>query len=267
MQSVVHARQAGDVWLAEVVGMTLASIWLLGQTPVPEAIARCEALIESGLKDRSNECSIAGNLAVLKAMNGELGSARELLQRSRSALRDLGQGALAASTAIDVMLVEMHGGDLAAAEKEVLGDYEFLSAAGETYALSSLAALLSQVVRDQGRDDEALEYLSVAEATSASDDLESQVAWRSIRAPIAVRAGDFAAAEKLAQGAVELARRTESPMLKANALAEQAEVLKLADRIGEAREAISEAITLATAKGNVVARAQYEAWAVSLGRV
>ena len=39
-----------------------------------------------------------------------------------------------------------------------MADYEFLVRAGETYFFSTMAALLSSVVRDQGRDEDALVF-------------------------------------------------------------------------------------------------------------
>ena len=147
------------------------------------------------------------------------------------------RASIAASTGIDLARVELLAGDLAAAEREVRADYEFLTKAGETYFLSTMAALLSRIVRDQGRDDEALAMTQAAEAAAAADDIESQALWRSIRAPILARAGDLAAAEALARAAVELARKSEAPGLLADTLCELAEVLHLAGNTAEARQA------------------------------
>jgi len=63
-------------------------------------------------------------------------------------------------------------------------DLEFLASRRETYFLSTMAALLARLVREQGRDDEALSLLVDAEQATADDDIESQVLWRAIRAPI-----------------------------------------------------------------------------------
>ena len=70
---------------------------------------------------------------------------------------------------------------------------------GETYVFRPWPDCCRALVRDQGRDDEALIYSKIAEAaTSADDDIESQALWRSIRAPIEARAGNLALAEELA---------------------------------------------------------------------
>jgi class 3 adenylate cyclase/tetratricopeptide (TPR) repeat protein len=263
-RSISHARTAGDDALVAKVAYVLADTALLGSTPVRQAITQCEHLIADGLANRQVECKVMRVLAQLRAMNGELETARALYRNSRALLRDLGQQGTAASGGIDVALVELLGGDLGLAEREIRSDLDFLARAGESYYLSTMTALLSRLVRDQGRDDEALELSRAAEQTTDEDDFDSQALWRATRAPIIARAGDLAAAETLARHAVELVRRSEAPLLQADALAELAVVLKIAGRRDEARAAIEEAIALYGAKGNVVSAARYRNWAADL---
>ena len=96
-------------------------------------------------------------------------------------------------------------------------------------------AILARAVRAQGRDDEALELTRAAEAAAADDDVDAQVLWRGIRAPILARAGDPSEAEALVRAALERARQTEMPSLHAFALAEFGAVLHLANGRDEAR--------------------------------
>jgi class 3 adenylate cyclase/tetratricopeptide (TPR) repeat protein len=260
-RSMAHARRAGNASLVERNNLILANNALYGPLPVPRGIAQCEAIIDQGIADRQNECLILCMLAQLRAMNGDLDAARHLYRRGRALLRDLGQGVFAASTGSDVASVELHGGDLATAEREVQADLKFLAEKGETYLLSSMAAMLARIVRDQGRDIEALELCERAEAASAVDDLEAQARWRMVRAPILARANSMDDAVEMAKAAVDLARRTEGPVLQADALSELAWVLHAAGRPVEAREAIDAAAALYAAKGNVVAGARAAAWA------
>lgn len=264
-RSTEHAKAAGNEHLVARNGLILSNNGLYGPEPVPTAIAQCEALLAEGVRFRQVEAKIMCILAQLKAMNGELNAARALYRDARAKLRDLGKGVFLASTGLAVARVELLGTELAAAEAEVRADYEFLLARGETYVRSTMAALLARIVRDQGRDDEALALSRAAEEAAAADDVESQVLWRAIRAPIIARAGDFAHAEELARGALELVRTSESPSLQAEALTELASVLNLAGKVDEAREAIAEATSLYVAKGDIVSARKAIDWSDQVG--
>jgi class 3 adenylate cyclase/tetratricopeptide (TPR) repeat protein len=251
--SLHHAKLAANDRLAAKVAGTLASIAELGPMPVSEGIAQCEAILADGLGDRQIEATILCTLAELKAMNAELQTARELYRKGRDILRDLGDGVFAARSGISLALVELLDGDLAFAEREVKADYEFLMESGEKYYSSTMAALLSRVLRNQGRDEEAFALTQVAEQNSTREDVDSEALWRSVRAPILARRGDRAAAEALARSAVELVRSTEAPGLQADALFELGTVLEIVGEAELAAETFGEAAALYEAKGNVVA--------------
>jgi len=263
-RSVSYARTAGNERLVAKIGNIFADTALLGATPVRQAIVQCEQLIADGLTDRQVECKVMCILAQLRAMNGELETARALYRQGRAGLRDLGQGVLAASTGIDVALVELLGGDLGLAEREIRADIDFLAKAGASYYLSTMNGLLARLVRDQGREQEALALSKIAEEGADDEDFDSQALWRATRAPILARAGDLSTAEELARTAVELVRRSEAPMLQAEALIELANVMKVAGRPTEAYAAIEDALTLCEAKGNLVSAALCRAFAAGL---
>jgi len=263
-RSNAHARIAGNDHLVARNGLVLSINQLYGATAVPEAIVLCEQLIAEGIRFRQVEARIVCTLAQLKAMNGELQTARALHRRGRAMLQDLGQGVPAASTALSLARIEWLGGNLAEAEREVRGDYAYLEKLGETYVRSTMAALLSRLVRDQGRDAEALALSEAAERISAADDLESQALWRSVRAPIVARAGDVANAEALATTAIRCVRLTESPALQAEVLEEAASMWHIVGNTEKAREAIVEAISLYVAKGDVVSARRAIDWSDKL---
>jgi tetratricopeptide (TPR) repeat protein len=264
-RSMIHARLAGDERLMARNAMGLSISTLQGPTPVPTAIEQCERMLADGLSDRQAESKILCTLAQLRAMNGDFDQARALYRRGRGLLRELGQGLNAAATGIDLLAVELLAGDLATAEREVMADYDFLVRAGENYFLSTIAAMLSRVVRDQGRDDDALNFSALAEEKAAEDDIESQALWRSIRAPILARGGRLAEAEELARHAVGLSQKTDAPTLKADTLADLAGVMLLAGRLEDARQSIGAAISIYRFKGDVVSAARTTDWAARLG--
>jgi tetratricopeptide (TPR) repeat protein len=193
-------------------------------------------------------------------MNGDFEKARTLYRRARSLLHDLGQSVRVASTGLDVIAVELLAGDLAAAEREARADYAFLEQQGETYFLATMAALLGRVVRDQGRDDEALALTQTAENFAGEDDLDAQVFWRTVRAPILARAGEAQKAEALAVTALELARQTEYLGLEADALFELSVVSQLNGNTEQARRALTEACAVYRSKGDRASLERAEEW-------
>jgi len=252
-QALRYSQLAGNERFAARTAGTLGSIALYGPAPVKDAIAQCEQAIQDGLSDRRVEAGLLCVLGSLRAMNGEIQVARSLYQRGREMLLDLGNAVYVATNGIHLGNIELHGGDLARAEKQLREDAELLHRMGERYHLPAVSALLGKIIRDQERDDEALPFLASAEELTSPSDVSSQAFWRAVRAPILARQGRFEEAEELARAAVAMLRQTESIGFEADALVELATVLSLSARRDEALEVVDQAIVLYQKKGNVVA--------------
>jgi tetratricopeptide (TPR) repeat protein len=106
-----------------------------------------------------------------------------------------------------------------------------------------------------GRLDEAIELTVTAEAITPNDDVAAQMLWRQARARILARRGDHGEAKRLARGAVALAEDTDMVNFQADALADFAEIDRLAGRTDEAREHLEQALALYEQKGNLAAAA------------
>jgi tetratricopeptide (TPR) repeat protein len=259
-QLISHARRAGNERLVARSALGMALSALLGPTPVPQAIAQCESALAGGLGDRQVSSVIQCKLARLRAMNGESETARTQYHSARALLRELGQGVQAASTGIDVAIVELLAGDPSAAERELRPDYAFLEARGEAYFLSTMASLLARAVSQQGRDEEALALSEIAEVSAAKHDTGAQVLWRAVRARILARAGQTSEAEVLAQAACEAARKSGMPILKADTLVDLAAVSLLIGKTELAQEALAEACATYESKGDVSSLAYASKW-------
>ncbi|HEX6018166.1 MAG TPA: hypothetical protein VFZ28_08695, partial [Burkholderiaceae bacterium] len=247
-----HARRAGNKRLLARSGLGLANGLLPGPTPVPEGIAQCQRIIAEVQHDRHVQSIVTCIVAQLHAMNGEFDTARTLYRRGRAVLRELGKGIVAAQTGVDLARVELLAGDLELAEREARADAEYLSQTGESYFYSTLTAVLARVVRARGRDSEALALTAAAQQAAAADDVDAQIQWRSVRAPILARSGDLAAAEALVREALQLAEGAEVPLLLAEAHHDLAEVLAIAGRDAEARCEYVRAAEIWQAKGDRV---------------
>jgi predicted ATPase/class 3 adenylate cyclase len=255
-EAVEHARRAKDARqeARNASAYTLAALY--GPTPAAEAIEHCEHLAAEGLSDRQAEALVLCSLAQLRAMQGEFDRARELRRTARTLLDDLGIIVLAASTAMHCARIELLAGDLETAEAELRRATDTLTRLGERYLLPPIAALLAQVVYEQGRPDEAEQISRTAEGIAAVDDVEAQALWRSVRAKVLAGRDRVEEAERLAREAVRLIQTTDAPGMQADALVDLATVLRRSGRTDETRVVALEARRLYQEKGNAVAAAR-----------
>ena len=242
-QIVVHARRSGERRLVSRSVVPIAYILVHGPEPVPGALTSCQALLDSVSGDRKVEAILVGALAQLRAMNDEPDAARELYRRAQGILTELQAGVDALSTSLDSGRVELLAGDPAAAEVELRRDFDALTAIGETYFRSTVAALLAEARWRRGDPDEAITLADLAAELADEDDILSQVLWRTTKAK-ALASSDAETAQALATAAVERAAATEEIGLHADALTAQAEVLLKSGLPGAARTALDQALDL-----------------------
>jgi tetratricopeptide (TPR) repeat protein len=199
-------------------------------------------------------------LAVHEAMLGHFDAARELIERVRAMTEDLGlaRGLPFILRAEHAWIVETLAGDAAAAEGEIRAAYEVLERwkMGEKGLLSTQAARLAQSLYVQQRYEEAEYQTRISEQAGASDDMMTQVLWRQVRAKALARRGEDGAAEDLAREAVVLAEPTDALDMRADALVDLAEVLRLVGRKDERKGVLEDALRLYEQKGNVVSAAR-----------
>ena len=245
-KSIEHARSVGDP-LTESRGLRLllgAALW--GPTPVAEGIHLCEEC-SSGLATygRVTHATALRASGGFEAMAGNAAAARELVAREQALLEELGQTVTLGHAGEVYALVELLGGDPAAAAAVARRAYEIVASelAGPT-----LAAIAARALVEAGSgDDAAFELAKVARDGTPSEDLTTQVQWRGPMARLLARRGERPEAERLAREGVEIAARTDFLSLHGDALADLAHVLE------DPAEAVEQALDLYARKGNVAA--------------
>jgi class 3 adenylate cyclase/tetratricopeptide (TPR) repeat protein len=252
-QAAEHARKAGDDRERADMLAWVASSTFVGPMPVEPGIRRCEAIREQVRDDRRSAAATLYPLAGLYAMIGRFGAARELLDLACRTLEDLGFVTLTSSFTQYEGLVEILAGDPARAEERLKFGLDRLEEMGEKAFVSSLAALLAEVLHQQKRHEEAKRFADRSEQTAAPDDLAAQIAWRTVRAKILATAGRLGDAEALARCAVSLAGKTDRSNQHAAAYVALGEVLHKRGRPEEAEAGIRGGLALYEAKGNTVA--------------
>jgi tetratricopeptide (TPR) repeat protein len=246
--SLEHARRASDTrTTAQSLHLTLGAA-VFGPRPVPDAISRCEEILEDSGRQKRVSASALRALAALKAMAGEFEEARWLLGRFAAIVEDLGLRVTAASAAETYAEVELLAGDAAAAEACLRPAYIQLAEMGVNES-ANLAALLAQALHAQGRDEEAV---AVSEVTPAEDDVSAHVHLYAARARALTAVGRLEEAELLARDAVERARKTDFLVMHGDALSALAEVLESQGEAADASALLVEALELYRAKNHVV---------------
>ena len=145
-------------------------------------------------------------------------------------------------------MVGILAGDLTRAEERLKFGLGRLEEMGEKAFVSSLTALLAEVLYRQECHDEAKTYVDRSEETAAPDDLAAQIAWRTVRAKILAATGRLEDAEALARRAVSLAGETDWSNDHAAACVALGEVLRTRGRPQEAETAIRDALALYVAR-------------------
>jgi tetratricopeptide (TPR) repeat protein len=184
-------------------------------------------------------------------MQKRLDEAGMLIERARALVDELGQW---------IWIVSWHAaavarwmGDPVAAEQEVRPAYEALGAIGEKSHFSTMAQGLALAAYMQGDYTEAERVILECREAARSNDVYSQIMWRSILAKVLAQKGAFDEAKQLADEALRIAADSDFVLGHADALTDLAEVLELeGDRTGSA-SAVREAIVFYELKGNVLA--------------
>jgi class 3 adenylate cyclase/tetratricopeptide (TPR) repeat protein len=247
-----HARKAGAVREETECLAQLAGSGLYGPAPVAEVVRRCEEIRATSGGRPAAEARALRTLAACVAMEGRFDEGRELANRSYEMLNELGLRLRASFATEAAAFVETLAGDHAAAERALRRGFEITEEVGERGYNATVTALLSQAVFAQGRVDEAESLTRAAERNGATDDMTTQVVWRSVRARVLSTRGRHADAEALGREAASLAGETDDVNMRADALLDLASVLRPADQPEEAETRVREALAIYEAKGNEV---------------
>ena len=250
-RALEHVRRAGDRFEEREIVEWLVIALLLGPAPAPDAIRRFERLLGEVGDDPFLQAEILGGLAPLVAMQGRQAEADDIVARGGTIMEESGEWVWI----VFFWRASIHlwRGDASAAEQELRPAYEMLKRIGEQSHFSSLAHALANVLYAQGLYADAEQMTRECEGASRPNDVHSQILWRSIRAKTLARRNEIDEALLLAHEAVVLAQESDFLPAHADALADLAEVLRLAGQEAAARAALEDAIVLYEQKGNLLA--------------
>ena len=250
-RALENVRRTGDRFEEREIVEWLTIALFLGPAPAAQAARRCERLLEETADDPVLQVQILGALAFLVALQQRVDQARELIARGRQVMEELGEWIWLFS--IHHGFISLWLGDPIEAEREIRPAYDALKKIGEKSHFSTIAYMLSNAVYTQGRYDEAEQLTRECEDAARPNDGHSQIVWRSTRAKVLARRGEFEAAKRLAREAVAFASESDFHLAHADALMDLGEVLELSGERESPAMAVQEAIHFYELKGNMLA--------------
>ncbi|MBA3434312.1 MAG: AAA family ATPase [Actinobacteria bacterium] len=249
-RALAHAEKIGAARLANVVRSRLLSSYVVGPTPVDEAIEQVQALHhdEHGALATAWQRTALGRLL---AMKGEFDRARDLVRGGRQLYQDAGLLMSAGGISMSESSVELRAGDTAAEEAALREGVELLETIGDRGYYPTVVLKLAGCLYEQGRHDEVEDLCQRARETTGADDLVNFVDLDGLEGCLLARRGQPAAAEARARHGLELAETTDFFEARALARARLAEVLALGGHAEDATEPARGAVAIAEAKGDV----------------
>jgi hypothetical protein len=227
----------------------MAVAMAFGPTPASELLDQAEELVAATSSSHFCTGIVLVSLAYCQAISGDFDQARLTSAEARQLANEYGLGGLLLDLTKGDGEIERLAGDLAAAEQHLRTASELQRAWSSTPSLD-LAAAFGRVTLAQGRLAETLDLTSLDE-TEARDRPSELAAWQSIRALALARSGDLQQADRLSAEAVTLVA-ADLLDLRAQTLADRADVLLRAGRQSEGTEALKEALATYERKGNLV---------------
>src|SRR5262245_56318046 len=243
-RAIAYARQGGNHRAQMQASGWLAATLQLLPVPADAAINRTEQLLQSADGDPWAEANLLISLSLLYAYAGRFADAREASARAQSRY-DRSEARLAWVMGVGVTgEMELIAEDPAAAEHHLRAACEAFRAMGERGYFSTAASWLAEALYAQGRLDEAQQVTEEAKEATMPSDIDAQARWRTIRAKLLARRGQFPAAQRLADEAEVLISSTSWEALKAGVLMAKAEVSQLAGARGQAEACLRAALRI-----------------------
>jgi ATP/maltotriose-dependent transcriptional regulator MalT len=253
-----RSAQAGVEMVGTLAGL-VAQALLHGPLPVEEAILRIQNLRDELGLDPPLRSSLNTSLAGLLAQRGDIEEARRLYRDAAATYEEFGLRFRRATQSFVGAQIELLAGDATAAERELRHSSGAFDEIGAATSATTHRALLAEVVARLGRLDEAEELAQQVAAEAPSDDLLTQVLWRSALARIRAREGSAHEAVELAADARRALADAEFPQLAIAALTAAVEAAATNDDAEEAERLLAEARRIAEAKGARASLAQLAA--------
>jgi DNA-binding SARP family transcriptional activator/tetratricopeptide (TPR) repeat protein len=244
-----HARRSPMSFNGGQMAWGLASVCLLGPTPIREAIRRCRELVEwRGI----HIPGVLITLAEAHGLDGDFRQARAVVDQGAEIFREWGHRRAPIYVAHTRGRIELLAGDPVAAERYARSGLEVGASVGGDETDVDNALVLARALCQQRRFDEADHVIATYSGATSAHDVGRAAAWNGLRAQIRTHAQQWADAVDLARRAVAAADRTDLYTLRADLRLPLAAALRGCGDGANADRTLAEAVQLFEAKGNRV---------------
>ena len=235
-----------------------------GPDPIEADDPVVRQLVARSADDRSLEWLRLIFFAVWSGYRGEFEEARALIRRSMAITDELGLRLNHACTSMQLTLVELLGGDLESAERELRSGYDELVRLGAANQRVSVAAHLALVLACRGGREEVFAYADDAE-NAPPDDVEPRVTAGAARTRALATVGRLEEAEEAGRATLARWEGSDNVFLGAQSLAALAHVLKLRGNSADARAVLDRELAMHERKQNLPGAARARRELASLG--
>jgi predicted ATPase/DNA-binding SARP family transcriptional activator len=235
------ARQSGNHRAQMRASHWLAVTFCYLPIPADTAVARAEQLLADASGDRWAEADLLKPLSMLYAHVGRSADAKGAIARSQSIFTGFGAKLALAESSVPATHLSLIISDPAAAERYARQGYVAFCSMGEHgIYLVDLVGLLADALYEQGRFDEARQWIDEANAEPASGGFSPRLT----EAKLLARNGQFAAARQLVDQVGALLSQTSAPLWQADVLKARAEVERLGGAPGQAAASLRAALAI-----------------------
>ncbi len=250
-RSIAHAERAGNRSMElEALVHALAAV-AFGSTPVDEGIQVARQVLEDVSDSRELQGWAIRFIGTFLALEGRVAEGRELLEQARAIFTELGNREALVALAFSMGPLELRAGNPVAAEGEFRSALESAQRMGDRGRLTNLASGLADALLDQGRIDDAAEYVALARETALKDDASGQAAWRMAAARLLLGRGETGEAIRLARESISSMASNQELLTLPDLVLRQAEVFQGAGLDEEGRRAFRKAVDLFERKGSL----------------
>jgi class 3 adenylate cyclase/tetratricopeptide (TPR) repeat protein len=259
-----HAQAADDQMLLNALGGAMLGTSYFGPGHLRDTIRVGQSMLADYVGHPVACADVELWLGAAIAITGDRDRGRAMTSAAVVVQREAGMLVLAAAGAMAQSYIEVAAGDLNAAEHVLRKGVAELDRLGDRAYLATETFVLADVLRRQGKYDEAASCCRVVRETTGPGDLINLIGADALEGYLRARAGDLDGGEPMVRRAAEQAAKVDFFWIKGLVFTVFGETLALAGKHADAVEALDTALRIYENKGDATSAAHVRELLVSV---